>query len=66
MRLNYLQSGGSDQFILKKFTELENEARLKNQNSLNQYPVTISNPQFNNQLIPQNGKLSNESIYMKI
>ncbi len=37
MRLNYLQSGGSDQNILNKFTELEYEARNRNQIT---YPVS--------------------------
>jgi hypothetical protein len=36
MRLNYLQSGGSDQNILNKFTELEYEARNRNQNQVYQ------------------------------
>ncbi len=58
MRINYLQSGGSDQIILNKFTELENHARLRslNQNSVsgnfqnsNQYPLSNqSQVQFQN------------------
>jgi len=43
MRLNYLQSGGSDQMILNKFTELENRARVRNQN-LNSVPSHYQNP----------------------
>jgi hypothetical protein len=43
MRLNYLQSGGSDQMILNKFTELENRARARNQN-LSSVPSHYHNP----------------------
>lgn len=47
MRLNYLQGGGSDQIILNKFTELENEARARNQNAGNiQYPQSNVGNQF--------------------
>lgn len=55
MRLNYLQSGGSDQIILRKFTEYENKAKLKNQHSLIQYPNLTQNHVYNNQLIPNTG-----------
>ena len=53
MRINYLHSGGHDQYVLNRFTEMEYNARFRNLNFVNapsNNSISGINPSNNNLL----------------